>query len=191
MDFGRIISGVIRAVQLDSNFFEEVEHDESRSQEALIVVLVAVVASAIGSFLFSLINGGGFFGALGTLVSSAIMGIVTYFFWAFLIYIVGTRFFEGTADFGEVQRTLGFAWAPQVLGILSFIPVLGGIVTFVAWIWSLAIGFVATRQSLDLDNGKTALTVVIATVIGIVIQLIFGMIMGGVGMIGSSIAGMF
>jgi len=190
MDFNRIISGMIRAARLDVSFFEEVEHDESRSQDALIVVLIAAVAGAIGGFL-GLLFDGRFGAAIGTLISSTLMSVITYFFWAFLIYIVGTRLFKGTAEFGEVQRTLGFAWAPQVLIILSFIPILGGIITFVAWIWSIVAGFVATRQSLDLDNTNTAFTVIIATIAGIIIQVVFGLIMGAIGWAGASVAGLF
>ena len=67
MDFNRIISGMIRAARLDVSFYEEVEHDESRTQEALIVVIIASVAGAIGSFL-SLLFGGSFVAAIGTLI---------------------------------------------------------------------------------------------------------------------------
>ena len=51
MDFNRIISGMIRAARLDVSFYEEVERDPSYAQDALIVVIIASVAGAIGSFL--------------------------------------------------------------------------------------------------------------------------------------------
>jgi hypothetical protein len=190
MDFNRIISGMLRAARLDVSFYEEAERDPSYAQDALIVVIIASVAGAIGSFL-SLLFGGSFGAAIGTLIYSSISGVLVYFFWAFLIYIVGTRLFKGTADFGEVQRTVGFAWTPRILGILSFIPVLGWIVAIVAWIWSIATGFIATRQALDLDNTNAALTVIVAAIAAFVIQLILGAIMGLIGLAGGAMAGLF
>src|ERR687887_64220 len=62
-------------------------------------------------------------GVVGAVVGWA---VVTGF-----VYLVGTRLFGGTATWGEVLRTVGFANAPGVLNILGFIPVLGGLVRFV------------------------------------------------------------
>lgn len=189
MDFNRIINGMIRAARLDVSFYEQVEGDPGYGQDAIVVVILASVAGAVGSFL-SLLFGGLVGAAFGTLIYSSVSGILIFFIWAFLVHFVGTRFFKGTADFGEVQRTLGFAWAPRVLGILGFIPFLGWAIGLVAWIWSVATGFIATRQALDLDNTNAALTVIIAAVIAFIIQLILGAIMAGIGLAGSAVGGL-
>ena len=186
MDFNRIISGMIRAARLDVSFYEEVERDPSYAQDALIVVIIASVAGAIGSFLGALFDGR-FGAAIGTLIYSSVSGVLVYFFWAFLVFIIGTRLFKGTADFGEVQRTIGFAWTPRVLGILSFIPVLGWILSIIVWIWSVATGFIATRQSLDLDNTNAAFTVILAAIAAFVIQLLLGALMAGIGLAGAAL----
>jgi hypothetical protein len=94
------------------------------------------------------------------------------------VYFVGTRFFGGTATYGELLRTLGFAQAPRVLAIFSFIPVLGGIITLVAAIWSLVSSFIATRQALDIDNTKTFFTILIGLVVLIVVSLIVATVVG-------------
>lgn len=188
MDLSRIINGMIRAAKLEVPFYEEVERDPSYAQDALAVVIIASVAGAIGSFLRLLLQGrvGAAFGAL---IVSSIVGVGVYFLWVFLVHLIGTRLFKGTADFGEVQRAMGFAWAPQVLGILGFIPVLGAIAGFVAWVWSIATGFIATRQSLDLDNTNAALTVVIAGVVSFVIYIIIGAILAAIGLAGALVTG--
>ncbi|MCX6029820.1 MAG: YIP1 family protein [Chloroflexi bacterium] len=180
MDFNRILSGMIRAARLDKSFYEEVEHDTSYTQDALVVVILASVAGALGGFLSALF-GGSFGVAIFSFVVSAVTGVVSYYIWVYLVHLIGTKFFKGTGDRGEVARALGFAWAPRVLNILSFIPFLGGLVGFVAWIWTIATGFIATRQSLDQDNTNAALTVVVAAVVAFIISLLIGLIFGLIG----------
>lgn len=192
MDFNRIVNGMIRAAKLDKSFYEEVEHDTSYTQDALVVVLLASVAGALGGFLSSLF-GGHFGAAVFSLIVGAVTGVISYYIWVFLVQFVGTRFFKGTGDFGEVSRALGFAWAPRILNIFSFIPILGGLIGFVAWIWTIATGFIATRQSLDQDDTNAALTVIVAAVvaflIGLVIALIFGLIGAAIGLAGAAVSG--
>ena len=188
MDFNRIISGMVRAAMLDTDFYEEVEHDESRTQEALIVVLLVAGLSAIGAFVGALFTGH-IGAAIGTLIATAVIAVVTYYIWVFLIQFVGTNLFKGNGDFGQVQRTLGFAYAPRVLGLLSFIPILGPLIGLVAWIWSIATGFVATRQSLDQDNTNAALTVIVATIVAFLINLVFGVILGVFGLVAGGVFG--
>ena len=51
MDFNRILQGMIRAARLDKSFYEEVEHDTSYDQDALVVVLIAALAGAVGALI--------------------------------------------------------------------------------------------------------------------------------------------
>jgi hypothetical protein len=97
--------------------------------------------------------------------------------WSALTFVVGTNLFDGKADVGEMLRVIGFAFAPQMLGI---IPCLG---TVVGGIWSLIAGFIAVRQGLDLDNVKTALTIGVGFIGYIVLASILGIFLGGAQMI--------
>ena len=173
MDFNRIINGMRRAIRLDKTFFEEVEHDTSYNQDALGVVIIVAVIGSIGSFLGALISGAGVLAAIAGLIIGLLLAIAGYYLWVFVAHWIGTQFFKGIGDRGEVQRALGFAYAPQALNILSFIPCLGGIIALVAWIWSIAAAFVAIRQSLDQDDTNAALTVIIS---GIAVMIVVGLI---------------
>jgi hypothetical protein len=191
MDFSRMINGMLRAIRLDKDFYEEVEHDTSYNQDALGVVILVSLVGAVGSFLGSLIAGRSFFSAIGGLLVSIVLALVGYFLWVFIAHWVGTKFFKGTGDRGEVQRAFGFAYAPQIINILSFIPCVGGLIALVAWIWSIAAGFVAIRQSLDQDNANAALTVIVSAVIVFIIVAVLGTIFAGMGLGVAALSGAF
>ncbi len=191
MDFNRILNGMIRAARLDKEFYEEVERDTSYGQDALAVVILAALASGIGSFIGSLFTGKNILVAIGSLIFGVIVAVLAYFVWVFVAQYVGTRLFKGQGDFGEVQRAFGFAYAPQVLNILSFIPCVGWVLPLVTWLWSIATGFVAIRQSLDQDDTNAALTMVVSFLVVLAILVILGLIGGALGLAGAAITGAF
>lgn len=191
MDYTRILNGMIRAAKLDKTFYEEVEHDPGYGRDALAVVVLAALAGGIGSFIASLFGGAGILAAIGSLIFSVITGVLAYYVWTFVAQYVGTRFFKGQGDFGEVQRAFGFAYAPQVLNVLSFIPCAGWILPLVTWLWSLVTGFIAIRQSLDQDDKSAALTMVVSFLVVLVVSVLLGMIGGLFGLAGSAISGAF
>ncbi len=83
------------------------------------------------------------------------------------------------SDVGELLRTIGFSSAPGVLRIFSFIPLLGGFVSAVVFIWMLATMVVAVRQALDYTStGRAAAVCIISWVIYIVVSLVLGAILG-------------
>jgi hypothetical protein len=186
MDTSRMVSGVIRAITLDASFYNEVEADPSYQQEALAVVGLTAAIGAIGAFLSGLLHGH-FMAAIVGLLVSFFVALVGYFIWSFVAHWVGTQFFKGQGDLGEVQRALGFAYAPQLLNFFAFIPCLGWLIGLVAWVLSLATGFIAIRESLDQDNTNALFTMVVATVVMIVFSAIVGAIVGVLGLTGAAI----
>jgi len=192
MNFAKMINRVTRAAMLDVNLYEEVEADTSLNQEALIVVILVSIASGIGSFLATVFQGEIGPAVVSLLVTIA-LGVVNYYIWAYITYFVGTRLFEGTADAGELLRTLGYASGPRVLALLGFIPCLGGLAALAGAIWALIAGVIAVRQALDFDTTKAVLTVIIGWVIVLAISLVVGLVFGvgalGVGALGSLLGG--
>lgn len=173
-----MVDRMMRASRADVALYEEVEHNKSLTTEAVTVVGIVAVISALGAAVVALATDGSL---VSSLIGNFISVIVGFFIWSFLVFFIGTNVFNGeAADVGEILRPLGYAYTPQ---ILSFIPCVG----FLAALWSLYLGFVAIRQGLDLDNGKTALTVVISFVVMFVVQLliagVFGLAGAGLGAI--------
>ena len=183
MNTDNLIQNMISAAKLDVNFFNAVEHDESKNQEALTVVIIAAVASALGNGIGG-IFANGFVGGIIGAIFGLLMVIAGYYIWSYLTFYIGTKFFGGEADVGEVLRTFGYSYSPQVLGILAFIPCIGWGIALVAGIWSLVAGVVAIREAMDFDTGKAILTAAIAWVIMTVLFMIIGMVVGigGMGM---------
>jgi hypothetical protein len=73
--------------------------------------------------------------------------------------------------------------------ILSFIPCLNVLIGIVAWIWSIAAGFVAIKQSLDQDDTNAILTMVVSAVVVFVITLVITIIFAGILGIGAAMTG--
>jgi hypothetical protein len=153
------------AAMLSVPTYEEVEHDRTATGQAAIVVAIAAVAQAIGGI------GEGGPGIIGGLIGQ----LVGWALWAGLTYLIGTKLFGGTADWGELLRTLGFSQSPGVLYALGILPVLGGVLRLAVAIWIAIAGVIAVRQALDVTTGKAVATVVVAF---IPVLLLGGMLAG-------------
>jgi hypothetical protein len=171
-----LVDQMMRASRLDIPFYEEVERDTTQTNNALTVVVVTALAAGISGAISGAMSGAGG----GTIVLGLIGGIVAavigWGVWCGIVYFVGTKMFGGTATWGEVLRTVGFAQSPNVLRILSFIPILGALISLVAGIWALIASVIAVRQSLDIGTGAA----VIVSIIGFVVYILIFAIVGGI-----------
>jgi hypothetical protein len=73
-------------------------------------------------------------------------------------------------------RTTGFSAVPGAFGILGFVPLVGGIILFVAWLWQLAAMVVAVRQALDYTSTGRAVGVCL---IGFAAYLLIALVLAG------------
>lgn len=171
-----LVDQMIRASRLDVSLYEEVEHDKSQTTNALTVVAITAAAAAIGSAISAAMATPGAGNPVLGIIGAILMAILGWAVWTGCVYFVGTRLFGGTATWGEVLRTVGFADSPNVLMILSFIPILGGLIALVVWIWTIVTTVVAVRQSLDISTGKA----VVASIIGAIAAAILIAIIAGI-----------
>lgn len=156
--FGRMIG----AAMLDVDTYEAVEHDTTLTSQAAAVVVLAAIAAGLATD--------------DTVIGGIVGGLVGWFFMAGTIYFIGTRLLGGTATWGELLRTLGFAASPKILIIVAVLPLLGWLVELGVGIWALAAAVVAIRQALDVSTGKAILagalgvvvwTLIAATIVGV------------------------
>jgi hypothetical protein len=162
-----------RAAKLDVHLYEEVEADANATNQALLVVVLVAVASGIGALFAP-----GYGGVMG-LIGGVLASIVGWALSAFVMYFVGTRLFGATATWGELLRTMGFAQTPGLLRVLGFIPVLGAIIVIASLVWTWVAMFIGIRQALDLDNAKTAVTILVGLIAMFVVFAIIGLLIPG------------
>ncbi len=149
-----LLNRIYRAIKIDPELYEEVEHDKSATLQAAIVVVLSSLAAGVGAIHLGASN---FF--LGPLVSLA-----SWYFWAFLIFIVGTKLFpdkETKSDHGELLRTIGFSSAPGLIRIFGITPELMTVTFIGSSFWMLVCMVVAVRQALDYKSLWKAFGVVV------------------------------
>ncbi|HEV2107333.1 MAG TPA: YIP1 family protein [Thermomicrobiales bacterium] len=159
------------ALRLNPTTYEEVEHDRGATSQALLIVVLAAIASAIG----------GASEGLGGLIAGVLASLLGWAVYSGLVYVVGTRVLGTSvtsASWQEVARTMGFAYTPQLLAVFGFIPILGWILVLVGFIWFLVASIVAIRHALDMSTGRAVGTALIALVGYIIIAGIVAAIFG-------------
>ena len=152
----QFVDRIFRACKLDVNLYEEVESDKSATFQAASVVVLSSLAAGIGAIHLGASNF-----LLGPLLSLA-----SWYFWAFLIYIVGTKLFpdkQTKSNHGELLRTIGFSSAPGFIRIFGFTPELMTVTFIGSAFWMLACMVVAVKQALDYKSLWRALGVVIVS----------------------------
>ena len=160
-----MLARMLGAARLNVHTFEEVEADRSATLQAMLVVVLVSIASAIGGL-------GAASDPIRGLVIGVIYGLVSWALWALVTFLVGTTILktpDTSANWGELARTTGFAQTPGVLRVFGFIPAIGPIIVFAVTIWQLVAMVTAVRQALDYESTWRAFGVV---VIGFVIVII-------------------
>jgi hypothetical protein len=159
-----MLDRIIGVFKLSAPTFEEIEHNNNLTLSAAIIVVIVSLVSGLGNGLFNgFIHRSFFSGFIGALLSV----IFGWLLWSAVTWFVGTRFFNGEADLGQMLRVIGFAYLPM---LLSIIPCVGGLIGI---IWAIAAGFIAIRQGLDLDNTKAFFTVAIGGLFYVVLTAVF------------------
>ena len=159
-----LIGRMIGAMQADVKTLSEIEADPNAFTQAIIVIVIAGVATLIGNI---------FRGGIGVGIVGLVGRLVAYFLFALLVFLIGTKVMpepSTKADFNETFRTVGFAASPGVFNVLAIIPYLGPLISLLIGIWSLVIGVIAVREVLDYSN--TGRVIIVCLVAGIVCWIV-------------------
>jgi len=154
----------MRVFKLDASVFREIAEDKAAMMQAAIIVVVVSLLSAIGLAIGVAITETG--SAIGSFFGTLLSGVLlNWILWAVLTYAVGVFVFKGKTEIPEMLRVLGYANAPNLLGVFAIIPCLGWIAALVGWVLSLIAGVIAVREAMEFDTTKAVITVVIAWLI--------------------------
>lgn len=165
---------IIRAAKLDAGLYEEVERDDGALAQAMGVVVLSSLAAGIGTTLR---------GGIGGLVWGAAAALISWYIWAWLTYLVGTKVLPGRetrADVGQLLRTIGFSSSPGLIRVFGIIPGLTSLVFLVASVWMLVAMVLAVKQALDYGSALRALAVVLIgwVVQGVILYFLFALLAG-------------
>jgi len=163
---GGLMDRVVRAVKLDSTLYKEVSADETKTTEAMIVV---AIAAAIGGLGLAIGPGNFRFGSwLLSIILAPTLGLAIG---TGILWLIG-KLFSGKAQFMEMFRPLGYAYAPSALAIIPWIG------SLVGWVWSLVCAVIAVRESEEVSTGSAAAIVLIPAVVGFILAVILILIAG-------------
>ena len=177
---------IVRAIRLDPTLYRQVADDEQYTTEPFIIVLIVSLFSAGGAAIgAAMADTNAVLTFITNLFSTILLG---WLLWAIIAYFVGTAL-EGKSGITEMARTLGYANAPGFLGVFAFIPCIGWLVALAGVLLSLAAGVIAIRESMEFDTTKAVVTAVVGFIVYIVTRIVIGIVLGGVGALGSSILG--
>jgi Yip1-like protein len=154
-------------------------------REALIYVGLATAIAAVAGLVFGLVGGIG--GAIVGLLTAVLRVLIGYFVFSYALYFIGKQQ-GGTGTQDEVFYTTALYIAPimavtGVVGAIPFISCLFAPVSLALAIYSAYLGYLAARSSMNLDQNKAIISVVVAVLaswfvsallIGFVVAAIFG-----------------
>jgi len=182
-----MIERIIAAVTFRSGVYKEVEHDESFTSSAWIIVAVAAVLNSFGNNaqLMRVSFVSWFTGS----ILRAVFSVGAFALSCFVIDWLSKALFNADTSFDELVRTLGLAYVWNAIGFLAIVSAIspalrcgtglfefaGGIAGLVAWV-------IAAKEALDLEWGETILTIVVGWVVQSVIVWIAGLILSRFGL---------
>jgi len=183
MTFGERVVG---ALKLDVATFEDIERDPSAMGQAIGIIALAAVASSLGNIWSA---------APFAIVFGVIASLVGYMVWALVVWAVGTKLMpdpQTHADFPEAFRTIAFASAPGLIGVVSIIPFLGWFLMLlllpIIWLWSMAAMVVAVKAVLDYtETFKAVIVVIIGFVAYMIVWGTFAVLSFGAALIGGTL----
>ncbi len=180
-----MLQRMIGAAMLRASTYEEIEADRSALPQAIGIVILVTLCGIVGNVIASAVGGGVQVGGiLGAVLNGTLFGVLRWALWVTLILLIGAKMLKTDStdtNWAELGRVVGFAYTPGVLVLLSFLPGIGGIMGFIAFVWTLVAVVIAIRHALDFEGTGRAIVVAgITGVLGFIPWVILRAIQGGV-----------
>jgi hypothetical protein len=156
------VHDAIEIVQLKTEQIDETAKDEGAFVMGLVIIALAGIASAIGSFYFP------------GLVFYPVLAVVFAFVWTGLLHLLATLMFKGEGDFLEFFRPVSHTY---ILLWLTVIPFIGGLLGTLAFIWMAVVTALIVERIYSLDRAKAIATVAIVLGAYMMLFIIFGSMM--------------
>ena len=180
-----MLQRMIGAAMLRASTYEEIEADRSALPQAIGIVILVTLCGIVGDVIASAVGGGvQASGILGAVLNGTLFGVLRWALWVTLILLVGAKMLKTDStdtNWAELGRVVGFAYTPGVIVLLSFLPGIGSVLGFIAFVWTLVAVIIAIRHALDFEGTGRAIVVAgITGVLGFIPWVILLAIQGGV-----------
>ncbi|MEO1622573.1 MAG: hypothetical protein AAFU53_16260 [Cyanobacteria bacterium J06632_3] len=133
-DLWSLIQG---AIALDPQTFQSLQNQPNSLLAALTIVFIAGFAQSLSQIVVLFVNQVRPLRFVLSLWISALFFVIGYVFWAISSWAILNTVFDGYLPFNAVVRTLGFSYAPLMLGIFVVIPYFGSAIFVLLSIWTL------------------------------------------------------
>ena len=144
--FGEFLNIIFKSIKLDKSLYSDNKNfGEASVYFAGLIMILDGIAGAI---------------AANTIIKTAIAmsgltSVITWFVWATLIYVIGTKLFpdkQSNASFKKILTAVGFAHAPGLLRFFAVTPELMIPIIFLTQFWIFAALIISTKQVLNLKS---------------------------------------
>ena len=133
-NFWSLVAGVLL---LDGATFDRVNSLPLSLLTSVLVVLLAGLSQTLGQSVMLFINRVRPLRFVLSLAIAAVLFVFNYNFWVFSTWLIIEWFYNSDVSLIGVIKTLGFSYAPLLLGFLMIIPYFGMPILVILSIWTL------------------------------------------------------
>ncbi|MBD1874835.1 hypothetical protein H6F75_15210 [Nodosilinea sp. FACHB-131] len=145
------------ALTLNQDFYEHSHRYPRAERVAQGIVGLAALSHGLGSGLILLLYHPSLLQLVAGVLINTLTVLIGYYFWTYALWKVNTYMAPPTPPYRELLIPVGFAYTPQVLNLLTVIPLLGRPITLALAGWTLLGAIAAVRAGLNIGLVKAAL----------------------------------
>lgn len=164
------------ALTLSPQLYQDAQSDRRTQRTAFTIVILAALSRALGHAIISLLNRVTLPAFLITLCLGIFTVVIGYYFWTYTIWKVGQWLKLNPPTYRELLYPIGFAYAPQMLNVITIIPTLGRPIELILAAWTVLAVTVAVRQAMPTTTLGAALMSAVCfpviQIVPIVIQVV-------------------
>ncbi len=135
--FSQLWSLIKGAIALRPITFQTLQNQPQSLLAALTIVFIAGIAQSLNQIVVLFINQVRPLRFVLSLIISAILFVVGFGFWAFSTWLLINSIFNSYLPLIAVVRTIGFSYAPLMLGIFVIMPYFGSPIFILLSTWTL------------------------------------------------------
>lgn len=164
-----------------------IANEEASLQSVLMGYVVPMsVVSAIGPILSAVLVGGiiaggtGMTFGLGMALVGLLTGIIGYIVAVFVVDALAPSF-GSEKNMGRSAQLVGYSATPSyVAGLLSFIPVIGGLLSLAAWVYSVYLIYLGLQPMKQTPEDKKVIYLVVVFLVMLALNFILAAVLAGI-----------